>query len=87
VGLHVGDHDPDGTDLFKALSDDVTAFLAEDAPEARVVFERIAVTPEQIVEHRRPTAPPKSDSGNPSRNARVARWIAEGNVATCQRRR
>jgi hypothetical protein len=26
--------------LFKALSDDVAAFLAEDAREARVVFER-----------------------------------------------
>jgi hypothetical protein len=64
--LHIGDHDPSGTHLFKNLMEDVTA-LAEDLAETEggdpgvldIGFSRLAVTPEQIVDLNLPTAPPK----------------------------
>ena len=48
MALQVGDHDPAGEEIFGALAADVTAFLADDAPEAKVQFIRAAVTPDQI---------------------------------------
>ncbi|WP_097935177.1 MULTISPECIES: hypothetical protein [unclassified Streptomyces] len=56
----VSDWDPSGVHLFSALAEDVTAFAAVDAPGTEVVFERLAVTEQQIAEHQLPTAPPKA---------------------------
>jgi hypothetical protein len=55
----LGDHDPSGVDAWRAFRDSVLSL----APEADVHFERLAVTPEQIVEMGLPTRPTKpSDS-------------------------
>jgi hypothetical protein len=78
VVLHVGDYDVDGTDIFAAFASDVQASLADDAPQAHITFQRVAVTPEQIAEHDLPTAVAKSTSDNQSRHQRIARWLAEG---------
>jgi hypothetical protein len=56
--LHVGDHDPSGVHLFKALAEDVAAFAAHDG--GHVTFERIAVLPEHIHTYDLTTAPPKA---------------------------
>ncbi|WP_158716111.1 hypothetical protein [Streptomyces sp. NRRL B-24720] len=42
------------------LAEDATAFAAVDAPGTEVVFERLAVTEQQITHHQLPTAPPKA---------------------------
>jgi hypothetical protein len=45
--LHIGDHDKEGKDIFKSLSEDVRKLCADygwNIPE----FSRLAVTPEQI---------------------------------------
>ncbi|MFE3560196.1 hypothetical protein ACFXKW_35870 [Streptomyces sp. NPDC059193] len=55
----VSDWDPSGVHLFSALAEDVSAFAAVDAPGIEVVFERLAVTEQQIEEYRLPTAPTK----------------------------
>ncbi|HSA49985.1 MAG TPA: hypothetical protein VLH10_07720 [Yinghuangia sp.] len=57
--LVVSDWDPSGVHLFTALAEDVTAFAAVDAPGVRIDFERLAVTEQQIADHRLPTAPAK----------------------------
>src|SRR5512132_2344863 len=47
--LHIGDHDKEGQDIFKSLSEDVRKFCADygwNVPE----YTRLAVTPEQIRE-------------------------------------
>lgn len=55
----LGDHDPSGLDAWRDFTERVAAF----APSADVTFERIAVTPEQIVQYQLPTRPTKkSDS-------------------------
>jgi hypothetical protein len=52
----LGDHDPSGVDAWRSFEERVRGFqLGGDA-----VFERLAVTPEQIAEHRLPTRPTKS---------------------------
>lgn len=56
----VSDWDPSGVHLFSALAEDVTAFAVVDAPGTEVVFERLAVTEQQIADHQLPTAPPKA---------------------------
>jgi hypothetical protein len=56
--LHIGDHDPSGTHLFLALSEDVQAFA--EAFDLPVSFTRLAVTPQQIVDLSLATAPPKA---------------------------
>lgn len=56
----VSDWDPSGVHLFSALTEDVTAFAAADAPGTRIDFERLAVTEQQIADHQLPTAPPKA---------------------------
>ena len=59
VVLHVGDHDPSGVHLFRALAEDVCLMVWQDArrvPE----FVRLAVTEDQISEWDLPSAPPKS---------------------------
>lgn len=52
---YVGDHDPSGLDIPRA----VEARLREFAPDADITFERLAVTPEQIEEMELPTRPTK----------------------------
>jgi hypothetical protein len=45
--LHIGDHDKEGKDIFRSLSEDVRKFCADygwNVPE----FTRLAVAPEQI---------------------------------------
>jgi hypothetical protein len=58
--LVISDWDPSGVHLLSALAEDVTAFAAVDAPGAGIVFERLAVTEQQIAEHHLPTAPVKA---------------------------
>ncbi|MCX4791905.1 hypothetical protein OG369_39290 [Streptomyces sp. NBC_01221] len=53
----ISDWDPSGVHLFSALAEDVEAFAVVDAPGSEVVFERLAVTEQQIEERRLPTAP------------------------------
>lgn len=55
----LGDHDPSGVDSWRSFQERIREFV----PDADVVFERLAVTPEQIVELGLPTRPTKkSDS-------------------------
>lgn len=51
----LGDHDPSGVDGWR----DFTAKVTEFAAGCAVVFERLAVTPEQVVEMALPTRPTK----------------------------
>ncbi|PRH76090.1 hypothetical protein C6N75_27475 [Streptomyces solincola] len=55
--LVVGDRDPVALGRYAALAEDVTAFAASDAPDVRVLFERLAVTEEQIELFALPAAP------------------------------
>lgn len=59
----LGDHDPSGVDAWRDFQQKLRGF----APDAEVYFERLAVTPAQIVEYGLPTRPTKgsdSRSGN-----------------------
>jgi len=56
--LHIGDHDPSGIHLFRALQQDVEAFVTEYG--GSVTFTRLAVTPEQMRQLKLPTAPAKA---------------------------
>jgi len=58
VVLHLGDYDPSGVHLFKALAEDVGAMI-ESLDGNVPLFYRLAVTPEQIGELALPSAPPK----------------------------
>lgn len=59
IFYQLGDHDPSGIDAWRNFAGKVSAF----APAADVVFERIAVLPEQIETLNLPTRPTKrSDS-------------------------
>ncbi|MCK8681627.1 hypothetical protein [Streptomyces lichenis] len=65
--LVVGDRDPMALQLYGALAEDVTAFAATDAPDVRVLFERLAVTEEQIEAYALPAAPARAgDRGTPA---------------------
>jgi hypothetical protein len=57
--LHIGDHDPSGVHLFKALREDVGALSVGLGSFTPPMFTRLAVTPQQIVEMNLPTAPAK----------------------------
>ena len=59
VVLHLGDLDPSGCALIDSLAEDIDAFCEGYGRPGIVTFERIAVTPAQVVEHRLPTAPQK----------------------------
>jgi hypothetical protein len=52
----LGDHDPSGVDAWRSFQERVRGF----APEAYAVFERLAVTPEQIEDYDLPTRPTKT---------------------------
>lgn len=51
----LGDHDPSGVDAWRSFEHKVREFV----PRADAVFQRIAVTPDQIDEMRLPTRPTK----------------------------
>ncbi|MGI8857537.1 MAG: hypothetical protein ACR2JW_17525 [Thermomicrobiales bacterium] len=53
---YLGDYDPSGMDIPRK----VEARLREFAPDAEIHFERVAVTPEQIVAFALPTRPTKT---------------------------
>lgn len=55
--LHLGDYDQSGEHMFSALAEDVIAFAA--AAGAQIEFQRVAITPAQVVTYNLPTAPPK----------------------------
>ena len=58
--LHVGDYDPSGVHVFNALDEDVRAFTMQLNPDARVIFERVAILPEHVESFNLQTAPAKS---------------------------
>ena len=78
VILHLGDHDPSGETIFDAIAADVYAFLEVDAPgfdpRQIAIFERVALTEDQIGEYDLPTDPAKESSHS-------AGW---GNRRACQ---
>lgn len=55
--LHIGDYDPSGCAIYDALAEDVGAFA--EAYGGDVLFERVAVTPDQALLYNLPSAPPK----------------------------
>lgn len=77
IMVHLGDYDPDGESIFDSLVEDVRDFLRVDAPHVadRAVFERAALTPDQVRRYGLPTAPPKKTS------SRTKNWTGS---ATCQ---
>ena len=76
VILHLGDFDPSGASMFDVIAEDVGAFVEADKPwnTVSVVFERVALTAEQVVSHSLPTAPAKAT------DSRSRAWEGE----TCQ---
>lgn len=74
VFLHVGDFDPSGESIFKAMSEDVEAFLFGHGDDAGFEAARVALTGEQVAFYDLPTAPPKKS------DSRSASWVGE----TCQ---
>ena len=56
VFLHIGDYDPSGESIFEALQRDVTAFCERGGA---AIFERIALTADQVRAFDLPTSPPK----------------------------
>lgn len=76
VILHLGDYDPSGESIFRSVAEDVTAFVAEDRPNALVTveFRRVALTREQVARYGLPTAPAKAT------DSRSKAWKGE----TCQ---
>lgn len=59
IVLHAGDYDPSGCAIIDSLAEDISAFVADDAPWQQLEFRRIAVTPAQIARFDLPTAPQK----------------------------
>ena len=59
--LHVGDLDPSGVHMPLSLAEDVSAFA--EAYGGEVIFHRLAVTPEQVIDLGLPSAPPKTTDG------------------------
>ena len=76
VILHLGDYDPSGEALFRAVAEDVAAFVEADRPWATVTveFRRVALTAEQVRLYDLPTQPPKAS------DSRSRSWRG----ATCQ---
>jgi hypothetical protein len=56
---YLGDHDPAGVDIPRKVEADLRTF----APDAEIVFERLAVTPDQIEAWALPTRPTKRTNG------------------------
>lgn len=78
VILHVGDHDPSGVDMFRALIDDVRAFLSDfGAPADCLLYQRVAITPEQAMRHNAPSVPAKGTDSRSKKWAAAPTWQAE----------
>lgn len=60
VVLHLGDLDPSGCSIIDSLAEDIDAFVHDYGRPGIVTWQRLAVTPEQILEHDMTTAPQKS---------------------------
>ena len=60
VVLHIGDHDPSGLSVFASAAEDVTALVDDLGGAHAPVFERVAVTPEQVDHYMLPSSPPKA---------------------------
>jgi hypothetical protein len=58
--LHIGDLDPSGEAMWKALAEDIEAFRQGLGNPCRFAFSRLAVTQEQVEAMSLPTAPPKA---------------------------
>jgi hypothetical protein len=65
---HLGDHDPSGVDAWRCFREK----LKEFAPTADIMFDRLAVTEEQIEELSLPTRPTKRS------DTRSKKWTEEG---------
>jgi hypothetical protein len=76
--LHLGDYDPSGVTIFRAVEEDVRAFVLADRPWATVdvEFVRVALNREQVDSFRLSTAPPKRE-----KNSHANRWT---DAQTCQ---
>lgn len=76
VILHLGDYDPSGESIYDSIAEDVAAFVEADKPwgNVDVIFERVALTEEQVATYRLPTAPPKAT------DSRTKTWEGQ----TCQ---
>lgn len=74
--LHLGDFDPSGEGIFKAVAEDVGAFVETDRPHGHVnvEFRRVALTEDQVNMYDLPTAPAKAS------DSRSKGWAGE----TCQ---
>lgn len=71
VVYQLGDHDPSGADAWRKFQTDLTAMLADaDKDLGMVKFERLAVTPEQIITGSLQTRPTKKQ------DARYKSWYA-----------
>jgi hypothetical protein len=57
VVFHIGDLDPSGVCIFDSVQADVEAFVGSDQ---QLLFNRIALTPEQVSLYNLPTVPPKA---------------------------
>jgi hypothetical protein len=68
VIYQLGDHDPSGADAWRDIQRKLLGFVD---PGINLVFERIAVTPEQIVELNLPTRPTKQS------DPRAAKFVGE----------
>lgn len=89
--LHIGDLDPSGVHVFKALAEDIRAFTEE---KAEIEFTRLAVTAKQVKEMNLPTDKPKATDNreypydftcqaeaiDPAELARIVREAVEGHI-------
>lgn len=68
----LGDHDPSGADAWRAFEQDLTSMLEDDGKDSSLVkFERLAVTPEQIITYGLQTRPSKT------LDSRFKKWYAD----------
>ncbi|AQR63331.1 hypothetical protein BZG35_03465 [Brevundimonas sp. LM2] len=76
VILHLGDYDPSGESIFRSVAEDVEAFVRKDRPNylVRAEFQRVALTEDQVIRYRLPTALAKAT------DSRAKAWTGE----TCQ---
>jgi hypothetical protein len=85
VVLHVGDFDPHGEDIFRAITEDAAAFLRVDRVigTQRLIPERVALTSEQVEQHDLPTDPIEK-SRSKSHESMNERWRKRHGNRTCQ---
>lgn len=78
IVLHLGDYDPSGITMFRAVEEDVQAFVLADRKwlDVDVSFVRVALSRDQVGDYQLPTAPPKRE-----KNSHALRWT---DTETCQ---